>query len=226
MTAEGQREPQQARSRKTRARLLEAAVGLLAEDGLEGFSTAAIAGRAGLSKGALFQHFPNREAVVVAAVEQIFGAHRERIRRREKRLHGATGRDRVRSYLRMLLQLMREPEYLGALQVLAAARTNEHLAAALSAVATEQAGLAATFGESLLESAGASPGPRLRALSSVVLYSLEGVASDQALGRDRREADGVVEMLTELIAPALTEAAGARPRRNKRTDRPSATETR
>ena len=61
------REPQQDRSRATRARLLDATVEALAELGWSGTTVAVVAERAGVSRGAAQHHYPTREDLVAAA---------------------------------------------------------------------------------------------------------------------------------------------------------------
>jgi AcrR family transcriptional regulator len=65
------REPQQDRSRATRARLLEAAIACLAELGWTASTVAVVAERAGVSRGAAQHHFPTREALFTAALEHV-----------------------------------------------------------------------------------------------------------------------------------------------------------
>lgn len=61
--------PKQQRSHATRARLVDAAVAMLVEHGLAGATTPRIASRAHVSQGALFKHFPTKDAILAAAVE-------------------------------------------------------------------------------------------------------------------------------------------------------------
>ena len=63
---------QDERSAETRKRLLDATVDCLFERGYAGTTTAEIASRAGLSKGAQLHHFPTKEKLVVAALEYLF----------------------------------------------------------------------------------------------------------------------------------------------------------
>src|SRR5690242_21663354 len=65
------REPQQDRSRATRARLLEAAITCLSELGYHASTVAVVAERAGVSRGAAQHHFPTREALFMAALEHV-----------------------------------------------------------------------------------------------------------------------------------------------------------
>lgn len=63
--------PSQSRSQKTVDYILEAAAHILEEQGFEGYTTNAIAERAGVSIGSLYQYFPGRDAVTVALIEQV-----------------------------------------------------------------------------------------------------------------------------------------------------------
>lgn len=62
--------PAQARSRATVERLLDAALELLDEVGLDRFNTNLLAGRAGVSVRAIYRYFPNKTAVLVALAER------------------------------------------------------------------------------------------------------------------------------------------------------------
>jgi AcrR family transcriptional regulator len=71
---EPRKEPRQERSRRMQARILEAAVRVLADEGALGFTTTRVADEAGISVGSLYQYFPNKHSLVVAI-------HRDAIRR-------------------------------------------------------------------------------------------------------------------------------------------------
>jgi AcrR family transcriptional regulator len=62
--------PTQPRSEQTVAVLLEAAAQVLERDGLEGFNTNAVAERAGVSIGSLYQYFPGKDALVLALMRR------------------------------------------------------------------------------------------------------------------------------------------------------------
>ena len=65
------REPKQERSRATRQRLLDATIESLAEVGWDRTTVVAVAGRAGVSRGAAQHHFRTREDLFTAAVEYV-----------------------------------------------------------------------------------------------------------------------------------------------------------
>ncbi|WP_375208799.1 TetR/AcrR family transcriptional regulator [Hyphomonas jannaschiana] len=60
--------PVQARSAATVEAILEAAAHILESEGFDGYTTNAIARRAGVSIGSLYQYFPNKDAVTAALV--------------------------------------------------------------------------------------------------------------------------------------------------------------
>jgi AcrR family transcriptional regulator len=62
--------PSQPRSGHTVDAILEGAAHILEQRGLEGYTTNAIAARAGVSIGSLYQYFPTKDAVTVALIER------------------------------------------------------------------------------------------------------------------------------------------------------------
>ena len=62
--------PKQARSLATVAAIVEAAARILEDEGHAGFSTNAVAERAGVSVGSLYQYLPNKDALIGALVRR------------------------------------------------------------------------------------------------------------------------------------------------------------
>lgn len=60
--------PGQARSQETVSVILEASARILESEGLRGFNTNAIALKAGVSIGSLYQYFPNKDSIVLALI--------------------------------------------------------------------------------------------------------------------------------------------------------------
>ena len=67
-TMQGRKMPRQARSLETVTVILEASARILESGGLHGFNTNAIAERAGVSVGSLYQYFPNKDAILLALI--------------------------------------------------------------------------------------------------------------------------------------------------------------
>ncbi len=64
------RRPRQQRAQVTLEAILQAAASLIARDGYPSLTTNKVAERAGVSIGSLYQYFPNKEAILVALLEQ------------------------------------------------------------------------------------------------------------------------------------------------------------
>src|SRR3954470_10164365 len=85
-------EPKQARAHETRRRLLDAAVDELLEHGYAGLSTAAVAQRAGVSRGAQQNHFPHKQTLVIEAVRSLADRQRAQLQARVRATPGGRAR--------------------------------------------------------------------------------------------------------------------------------------
>src|ERR687895_426088 len=66
-------QPTNARSRRTRAALLTAAHAILQEHGFEALTMTAVAERAGVTRRAVYMHFPTRSELVAALFDYVAG---------------------------------------------------------------------------------------------------------------------------------------------------------
>ena len=82
------KQPSQRRSRETVAVILEAAARILAKDGLAGFNTNAVAERAGVSVGSIYQYFPNKDALTLSLIEKFERELLETVRMAAKAARG------------------------------------------------------------------------------------------------------------------------------------------
>jgi TetR/AcrR family transcriptional repressor of nem operon len=71
----------QLQSEQTRQRIIEAAAQLFARKGFYGTSIADLAQATGLTKGALYHHFENKDAIFFAVIETVRDAWREAVAR-------------------------------------------------------------------------------------------------------------------------------------------------
>lgn len=67
-SANPRKKPRQARAQATVDAILQASAHILVGQGFEGFNTNAVAERAGVSVGSLYQYFPNKEAIIAEMV--------------------------------------------------------------------------------------------------------------------------------------------------------------
>jgi AcrR family transcriptional regulator len=101
--------PRQQRSRTTFDAIVEACARLLAERGLAGVTTNAIAERAGVSIGSLYEFFPNREAILAVLTERRLAALRADVERAIEDALELQRRDAVRFLIaRIVAQVSRE----------------------------------------------------------------------------------------------------------------------
>jgi AcrR family transcriptional regulator len=128
--------PQQLRSRRTRARIVEAAARCIVEHGYAGSSTAVVAQAAGVSQGALFKHFPTKALLLAASVASILADMVERFRedatRRLLQAAPRTVEERIAPAIAALWAIFRAPDMKAVFEVYVAARTDRALAAELS----------------------------------------------------------------------------------------------
>jgi AcrR family transcriptional regulator len=73
------REPTQQRSRQRVEQILDAAAGLIVDQGVDGLSTRAIAARAGTPVASLYQYFADRDEILLALVQRDTAEMDERV---------------------------------------------------------------------------------------------------------------------------------------------------
>jgi AcrR family transcriptional regulator len=127
------RRTQAERSAATRERLLDAALDCLVDRGYAAATTTEVAERAGVSRGAQLHHYPNRAALVAAAVQHLYArlttAYQEGFARLPQQA------DRLRAAIDLLWSMFAEPRYAAVLELFTAARTDAELRAHLRPVA-------------------------------------------------------------------------------------------
>ena len=112
-----------------RKRITDAAVELLIEEGVGRTTTLAVQKRAGVSRGALLHHFPNRAQLLASTIEQL-------VQRNERQIDEAfisqagQGGD-VEQALQALSDNMAQPSYLAEMELWTLARNDHELREAL-----------------------------------------------------------------------------------------------
>jgi AcrR family transcriptional regulator len=108
--------PQQERGERRVAELLEAAAFELAEVGYYAATMKAIAKRAGASIGAVYQYFPNKEAVVSALRTRYVKEMEEQWIKLEEATAGLPVRERTQSFIEVMIRFMEDhPAYVAIL---------------------------------------------------------------------------------------------------------------
>jgi len=163
------------KSLRTRARILDSAMRLFVEIGYHAATNARIAEAAGLTRGAMLYHFPDREALVEAVVPHIQAA-------RAKLLQSAVddappGADRIDHAIDSYWGLLSQPPFVAFAELESAARTDESLRVRLASAAA--AFDRAQMGDHLFELIQGAEGPRFQASRDLARFLLEGLAQAQ-----------------------------------------------
>jgi len=209
--AAAKRRTQEERREGTIRLLLDATCDELCEAGYAGATTARICARAGVSQGALFRHFATREALMVAASEDIgramlesyeaaFRAGRERGPRSEA--------ESLAGGLRLLREHCRTKKNQAFYELLMAGRTDEALRDALRGPAVAYYAAIERLASTLLPGLAASLGPTFPLLVDTMLAVFDGEAVHAfVLPEATARREGRIELLAGLVA----HVAGAAP---------------
>lgn len=122
---------QQERSAETKQRLMEATVACLNERGYANLTTAEVAARAGVSKGAQLYHFPKKDDLVVAALEYLFAQRLDASREAIRNLP-AEKNERVAAVIDVLWPVYTGPTFYAWLELVIASRTDVALREAVA----------------------------------------------------------------------------------------------
>lgn len=187
------RRTQKQRRDATRERLLAATLRCLGRMGYASTSVTAIVKEAGVSRGALLHHFPNKVDLVAAAIDHFYV---QRLERFKERLLGAEGE---RLALRQRLEVLREDFrtwFPVGFEIIMAVRTNEDLRQAYDALVQDQLEpMSQIYEQFFPEFAGArSP----RTMIAVVGAFLRGLALEDMTSNDER-VDEVFDLFVDML---------------------------
>ena len=194
-----QRRTQAERREGTITALLDATVGCLAERGYAATSTAAVCAEAGVSQGALFRHFPTRQALLVATAEHVAARNVAAFRATVGAEVGTV--DEVVAVLARLREVVLSPANQTWRELLVAARADADLRAALLPARESLQAQMLTVAAELW---GDRLHPQDRAATlSIVVNMLDGLAFS-ALDPDPAAAPGrTVERALRLLAEMI-----------------------
>jgi AcrR family transcriptional regulator len=191
------RRTQAQRREGTITALLDATVRCLTERGYAATSTAAVCAEAGVSQGALFRHFPTRQALLVATAEHVATRNVEAFRATTEGVAVGTADD-VAAVLGHLRTAVLSPANQTWRELLVAARSDADLRTALlparESLQAQMLDAAADLWRDRL------PAEDLPAVLSIVVNMLDGLAFS-ALDPDPTAAPGrTVERALRLLA--------------------------
>lgn len=201
---------QEERRAGTRRALLDAAAAVLVESGLAGCTTAAVAGRASVSNGALFRHFPTRLDLLAATVEHVLVRLRDDYEQTFAGLSDPAGdadaTPDVGTVLDLLWSAMSDPELAAVFELYAQARTDTELLAAIHPIVTAHGDYVRGLVDRVstaLAAGDAGAGERVAALGNLAILSMQGLVVAQMAGSSAGFERDVVATYTDLVRQAL-----------------------
>ncbi len=160
------------KSRRTRRRILDEAMRLIAEKGYAAAVNAAVAEAADLTRGAMLYHFPTREALLEAVIEHIQAERAMLFKTASDSL--PPGADVTEHAIDTYWDLLQRTPFQAFAELEAAARTDpavhERIAPAQDAFDNAQ------IGDHFLKMLHAGAGPRFQASRDLARFVLEGLA--------------------------------------------------
>ncbi|MDB5433255.1 MAG: TetR family transcriptional regulator [Caulobacter sp.] len=187
-----------AKSRQTRARILDRAMKLIAERGYAAATNSAIAEAAELTRGAMLYHFPSHEALLEALVDYIQAERATRFQTASDEL--PPGADVTEHAIDAYWALLHEPAFIAFAELEAAARS---VPAVADRIAVAQADYdRAQIGDHFLKMLHAGPGPRFQASRDLARFMLEGLARAHLAYDEEGRVDrllGVIKRATHML---------------------------
>ena len=200
------RRPRQARAAETVAAILEAAAQILESGGLAAFTTNAVAERAGVSIGTLYQYFGDKSAVLLALARQELGAALAEVTRALQGEVDPTIEGRVRAMMRAMIHAFRGRQR---------ARKAVLQAILAQGLGVELMAPVASFIAAAGAAVGSGPEAKLPGLSSEQLFVLSrsalgviraAVLEEQPFLRSRGFEDELVRMIVAYLGAVIAAA--------------------
>jgi AcrR family transcriptional regulator len=160
------------KSRRTRARILDEAVKVIASSGYAAATNAAVAEAAGITRGAMLYHFPTREDLLEGVIGFLQLERAELFRRAAEDL--PPGADVTEHAIDGYWDLLRHPAFTAFMELETAARTDSVVAALIAPARAEFD--RAQIGDHFLKMLHAGAGPRFQASRDLARFMLEGLA--------------------------------------------------
>ena len=194
---------------KTRSRLIEAAFCCLVERGYHGTSTVAVCQQAGLARGTMLHHFPTKQALVLATLEDVLTrratAFQAELAAPEstalQTVAGDTQSPDLGALVRRLWGAVRGPTFFAWLELVVASRTDPALEKELRSVMARFDALVTAISQVLLPPDAAGDYD-LKLAVSLVFSALNGLALD-LLQSEPERVEATVELLAQWVSNHL-----------------------
>lgn len=194
------REPQQDRSRATRERLLAATVDLLATRGWAATTVAKVAEEAGVSRGAAQHHFPTRESLFTAVIEEMYETMTADAA--EALTDVPAGPDRIAAVVDQAIAIYTGKPFKAALQVWSAAASDDVLGDVIRPLELKLGRAAHKYVVAGLDPDGTRP--QAHRLAQITLDLARGFGLADTLTDDSKRRAGVAAAWVEQVRVALS----------------------
>ncbi len=197
VVTERKRPTQEQRTDAMRARLLEATLDLIAEEGWAQTSTQKICKRAGVSRGAQTHHFPTKDSLLIAAVREI-------VARYQKELDAVSDHNQSRAQtLEDLFEFLWDACFEGNLlncwmEVMVAARTDDALLPAVQETDTTAIKAMRALGETS-KVARNKKKSQAGDLVELTVYLLRGMVVQSGVHPDMKDRRRLFEIWKQLV---------------------------
>ena len=201
---------QQTKSQLTRSTILDAAVSVIYDLGYANTTTEAVARRAGVSRGAMLHHFPNRQQLIEATVVHINEQRLAMFSREEGEVQRGAEYTRVEEGIDTMWRQLNTPVFIVFQELKMAARTDSQLASVLipALKAFDAQWLRATR-QVFPDLALSESFSRANFLSK---YVLEGMAAERTIDGPQPPIDMMLEWLKRELRRSFGDDLGTVPR--------------
>lgn len=178
-----QRQTQEERSRNTQARIMKAMRECILSKGIKATSTNDVARQAGVSRGALMHHYPSKEMLMQAALEDLLSREIESVSNMAQAVKA--GNLDLDSLLQTLLEHFQGDLFMVTLEYLTAARTDPHIREVLIPLARSFNESLESIWEQLISDSNEGASDKRTALN-ITLCMMRGIGA-QSIWRDDPE---------------------------------------
>lgn len=210
------RRTQEERTASTRAKVIAAAIECLCRLGFAEATTSVIAEAAGTSRGAMVHHFPSKDELLIAVVEQVLDDSLSSYGEQLKAI--ADPRERLLATPELAWRGIRSPGYMAWVEIWVGTRGDASLAAKFRDSYDRVNQRAAVAMRQMAIDAGVADLDRIERVRMLFLGAMRGLAIEAVIaGRVGRLEEAVAEMrrLFEQIVPE-TPSAGASAKKTAR----------
>jgi AcrR family transcriptional regulator len=188
------------RSEVMQARLLDATLAVIAQEGWAGASTPKICKQAKVSRGAQTHHFPTKDSLLLAAMDRLTRQYLELIHQRMANL-GDNQRP-LRAFLEVMWESMLDEHYLpSAIEAMVAARTDPELRKPAADLDNEVVDSIRRLAADISASQGSVD--RVRDAVELSLYLFRGLVLQRGIHDEDKYRGRLFEVWCDLIEKAL-----------------------